>query len=167
MAARRVDLRTLAIMLVATILGAVWATYNRGLTSPPYAEEELRPLVWVIFATPFALLLGWCVARWHEAWWAAFVCFCLYFFSPFVAQRYESCTVVRNSFQFGDCFAATAEARQLAETSGHRIYFEVVVLIHVVLALVIIVHRALASGQPSGRSAPNSSNEHSRAGVPS
>jgi hypothetical protein len=143
MVRRRIDIRTLLIMLVATLIGAAWATYNRSLTSSPYDESELRPLVWVIFAVPFALFLGWLAARQIEGWWAAFVCFCLYFFSPFVAQRYESCTVVSGHFSLTDCFTATTQAQQLAGASGHRIYFDAVVVIHVVAALAIAVQRAL------------------------
>lgn len=146
MARIRIDLRTLLIMVAAIVVGAAWASYNRGLTTPPYDEAMLRPLVWVIFATPFALLLGWLIARRSEGWWAAFVCFCLYFFSPFVAQRYESCTIVSGSFNLGDCFTATDQAQQLATASGHRIYFESVVVIQVVLALLITLHRALNRG---------------------
>jgi hypothetical protein len=148
MARTRIDARTLILMLVATCIGAGWAIYNRGLTKPPYDEAMLRPLVWVIFATPFALFIGWLIVRWSEAWWAAFVCFCLYFFSPFVAQRYESCTVVSGNFHLANCFTATAEAQQLATSTGHRIYFEAVVVIQVVVALLITLHRAFNVGVP-------------------
>jgi hypothetical protein len=140
---RRLDTRTLLLMSGATLGGVIWAIYNRGLVSPPYDESELRPLVWVIFATPFALWLGWLIARWREAWWATFVCLCLYFFSPFVAQRYESCTIVSGSFSLSDCFTATAEAQRLANDSGHVIYFASVIVIHAIAALAIAMHRAL------------------------
>ncbi len=146
MARTRIDARTLLLMVLTTIVGAGWAIYNRGLTKPPYDEAMLRPLVWVIFATPCALFIGWLIARWFEVWWAAFVCFCLYFFSPFVAQRYESCTVVSGSFNLVHCFTATAEAQQLATATGHRIYFESVVVIQVVIALLIAFHRAFNIG---------------------
>jgi hypothetical protein len=137
------DLRTLIILGVASIVGAAWAIYQRSLTSPPYNEDQFRSLVWVIFAIPFALFLGWFVARRTERWWAAFTCFCLYFFSPFVAQRYESCTIVRGSFDLGDCFFATAQAQELSATAGHVIYFEAVVVIQLVAALLIALHRSL------------------------
>src|SRR5262245_28441396 len=132
---RRLDIRTLLLMVGATLVGVVWAVYNRGLTSPPYDEAELRPLVWVIFATPFALWLGWLIARRREAWWATFVCLCVYFFSPFVAQRYESCTIVSGHFSITDCFTATATAQQLANDSGHVIYFGSVVVLHAIVGL--------------------------------
>mgnify|MGYP003379636599 CR=1 FL=1 len=139
----RFDLRTFLLMLISALAGAAWAVYNRGLTSFPYEEAELRPLVWVIFATPLALFLGWFFARRQERWWAAFVCFCVYFFTPFIAQRYESCTVVSNSFSLADCFVATAKAQQLAAENGHAIYFSSIVIIQVLAAVAIALHRAL------------------------
>jgi hypothetical protein len=138
----RLDLRTLIALVAATLVGAAWATYQRGLAIPPYDESELRPLVWVIFATPFALFIGWFFARSTERWWAAFVCFCLYFFSPFVAQRYESCTIVSGGFSLSDCFLATAQAQQLSNAAGHVIYYEAVVVIHCVAGVLIALHRA-------------------------
>jgi hypothetical protein len=142
----RLDLRTLIALLVATLIGAAWATYQRGLAIPPYDESELRPLVWVIFATPFALFIGWFFARRTERWWAAFVCFCLYFFSPFVAQRYESCTIVSGGFSLSDCFLATAQAQELSAAAGHVIYFQAVVVIQVAAGALIAIHRAM--GRP-------------------
>lgn len=139
----RFDLRTFLLMMFSALVGAAWAVYNRGLTSYPYEESELRPLVWVIFATPFALFWGWFFARRQERWWAAFVCFCLYFFAPFVAQRYESCSVVSNGFNLLDCFTATSQAQQLAADNGHAIYFSSIVVIQVLAALGIALHRAL------------------------
>lgn len=139
---QRFDWRTFLLMALATALGAAWAIYNRGLTSFPYQESELRPLVWVIFATPFALFWGWFFARPREGWWAAFVCFCVYFFSPFVAQRYESCTIVSNGFNLIDCFAATVQAQQRSAENGHAIYFSSIVVIQVLIALGIALQRA-------------------------
>ncbi len=151
MGRRRLDLRVFIMMVGAAAIGAIWAIYNRGLTSPPYDEAELRPLVWVIFAVPFALFLGWLAARRREGWWAAFVCFCLYFFSPFVAQRYESCTIVSSGFRLVDCFTATAQAQQLSNAAGHQIYFESIVVIQLIAAIAITLHRALAPHRaPSG-----------------
>jgi hypothetical protein len=143
MSRSRLDLRTLLLMLGAALIGAAWASYNRGLASPPYDESELRPLIWVTFAIPGALFLGWFFARAAERWWAAFVCFCLYFFSLFIAQRYESCTVVSGSFNLSDCFAATAAAQQLANDTGHVIHFSAVVVIQLLAAILITLHRAL------------------------
>jgi hypothetical protein len=140
----RFDLRTFILIMGAASIGAAWAFYNRGLTAPPYDPgTEFRPLVWVIFATPFATFWGWFAARRAERWWAAFVCFCIYFFSPFVAARYESCTVLQGHFSLSDCFFATAQAQEQANNSGHVIYFGVIVFIHLLAALVVALHRAL------------------------
>ena len=141
---KRFDLRTFLLIIGAAALGAVWAIYNRNLTAPPYDPGgEFRPLVWVIFATPFATFWGWFLARRAERWWAAFVCFCIYFFSPFVAARYESCTVLQGSFSLSDCFLATAQAQEQANNSGHVIYFSAVVIVHLIAALAVALHRAL------------------------
>ncbi len=86
---KRFDIRTFLLIFGAALVGAAWAYYNRIQVTPPYHEDEYRELVWIIFATPFALFWGWFFARRHERWWAAFVCFCIYFFSPFVAARYR------------------------------------------------------------------------------
>jgi hypothetical protein len=137
------DLRTLIVLILATAIGTAWASYNRTLTNPPYNEDQFRALVWIIFAIPSALLIGWFIARKNERWWAAFVCFCLYFFSPFVAQRYESCTIVSGGFNLSDCFFATAQAQELSTAAGHVIYFEAVVVIQAIVALVIAIHRSL------------------------
>jgi hypothetical protein len=141
---RSFDVRTFALIFGAALLGAVWAFYNRSLTTHPYPEWQFRSLVWVIFATPFATFWGWFFARRAERWWAAFVCFCIYFFSAFVAARYESCTVVSGTFSLYDCFAATTEAQALAAANGHRIYFQAIVVIHLLAALVVALRRALS-----------------------
>jgi hypothetical protein len=140
---KRFELRTFILILGAALLGAAWAIYNRGLTNPPNApEREFRPLVWVIFATPFATFWGWFIARRAERWWAAFVCFCIYFFSPFVAARYESCTVLQGHFSLSDCFLNTAQAQEAANNSGHVIYFQAVVIVNLLAALAVALHRA-------------------------
>jgi hypothetical protein len=139
---KRFDFRTLLLIFGAALIGAAWAYYNRMQVTPPYHEDEYRELVWIIFATPFALFWGWFFARRHERWWAAFVCFCIYFFSPFVAARYESCVVVTGSFNLNSCFLATTEAQNLANTSGHVIYFNVIIVIHLIAALAVALHRA-------------------------
>lgn len=141
---RHFDIRTFILIMGAALIGVVWAVYNRGLAAPPYdPSSEFRPLVWVIFATPFATFWGWFAARRAERWWAAFVCFCIYFFSPFVAARYESCTVLQGRFSLSDCFLATAQAQEAANASGHIIYFQVIVIIHLLAALAVALHRAL------------------------
>src|SRR5690348_1458303 len=141
---KRFDLRTFILISGAALFGAAWAIYNRSLTDYPYdLSKDARPLVWVIFATPFATFWGWFAARRSERWWAAFVCFCIYFFSVFVAARYESCTVLQGRFSLGDCFFATAQAQEQANNSGHVIYFSVIVIIHLMAALAVALHRAL------------------------
>jgi hypothetical protein len=139
----RFDIRTFLLIFGAALIGAAWATYNRDYVNAPYQEHEFAPLVWIIFATPFATFLGWLIARRSEGWWAAFVCFCIYFFSPFIAARYESCTVTTNSFNLANCFINTAAAQEAANSNGHEIYFQVVVVVHVLAALVVALHRSL------------------------
>ncbi|MFO7169108.1 MAG: hypothetical protein DIU80_013885 [Chloroflexota bacterium] len=143
MAARQFDIRTFLLIFGAACAGAAWAIYNRSLTSFPYDEDQIRALIWIVFAAPFAMFWGWFFARPRERWIAAFVCFCIYFFSPFVAARYETCTVVHGSFNLVSCFADTEQAQQLAGAIGHRIYFESVVVIHLIAALVTALQRAL------------------------
>jgi hypothetical protein len=142
---RRFDLWTFVLIMGAALIGAAWAIYNRGLANPPYdPAREFRPLVWVIFATPFATFWGWFFARPAERWWAAFVSFCIYFFSPFVAARYESCTVLQGYFSLSDCFLATTQAQEAANRSGHVIYFQVVVIVNLLAALALALQRALS-----------------------
>jgi hypothetical protein len=142
---KRFDLRTFILIMGAALVGAGWAIYNRSLTDYPYDPgRDFRPLVWVIFATPFATFWGWFAARRAERWWAAFVSFCIYFFSPFVAARYESCTVLQGHFSLSDCFFATAQAQEAANNSGHTIYFGAIVVIQVLAALAVALHRALS-----------------------
>jgi hypothetical protein len=144
---RRFDVLTFALMLGAAIIGALWANYNRQLAGSLVAqkaiEEAQKPLVWSIFAIPFALFIGWFIARRREVWWALFICFCIYFFSTFVAARYESCTVLRGSFDLGSCFTATAEAQEAARVSGHVLYFQAILVIQLGAACVVALRQAL------------------------
>ncbi|NJP07618.1 MAG: hypothetical protein HC837_19365 [Chloroflexaceae bacterium] len=123
----RFDYRTALIMAGATLLGAAWAFYNYLSTDGERGQAQLQPLVWVMFATPFALFLGWLIARRSEVWLAAFVCFCLYFFTYFVAARFES------------LFFDTGEARR----NGHALYFQTAMAIHVLAGLAITGWRAM------------------------
>jgi hypothetical protein len=141
---KRFDLRTFALIMGAALIGAVWAVYNRGLTEYPYdPAREFDPLVWVVFAIPFATFWGWFIARRAERWWAAFVCFCIYFFSPFLAARYESCTVLQGHFSLTDCFVNTAQAQEAANGNGHVIYFQTIVVVHILAVLAVAIQRAL------------------------
>lgn len=115
------DTRTALWIIGAAVLGAAWAYFNYASTGGRRDESQLRALVWVIFATPLATWLGWLIARRREGWTAAYVCFCIYFFSPFVAARIES-------------FFMDATA---AEGAGHSIYFPTVIGLNLVAALVV------------------------------
>ena len=160
---RRFDPITFALMLGGTLIGLLWANYNRGLAETlTSAEEALRPHVWTIFAIPFGLFLGWLIARRREGWLALFVCFCVYFFSTFVAARYESCTVVTGSFDLVSCFTATSEAQELARGNGHAIYFASITTIQFVAALVIALQRALSRSTMPGQALPR---QHSEFGI--
>lgn len=124
---RRVDTRTLLIMLAALAAGVAWAAYSLASTGGARNDTVIRALVWTVFAAPFALFLGWLAARRRELGLAAFCCFCLYFFTFFVAQRIES-------------LALSAEA---AAASGHALYFNLVIAIHAVAGAALAVWRAL------------------------
>lgn len=124
---KRLDTRTLIIMGVALLIGVAWAWWNYTSTGGMRGEKQLRPLVWTIFSTPFALGIGWLIARKTEIWLAAFTCFALYFFTPFVAARIES------------LFYTAEQARH----HGHALYFTLVMVLHGVVGLAIVVWRAL------------------------
>lgn len=154
MTSARFDLRTFLLIFGAACLGAAWAIYSRSTTAFPYDESQIRALIWIVFAAPFATFIGWFIARPRERWIAAFVCFCIYFFAPFVAARYETCTVVHGTFSLVSCFTDTEQAQQLAGQIGHRIYFESVVVIHLLAALATALHRALRRPTPVAPAAP-------------
>jgi hypothetical protein len=65
---RHLDLRTTGIMLGALLVGVAWAVFNYASTSGERGEDQLRPLVWTIFSTPFVLFIGWVMARRAEVW---------------------------------------------------------------------------------------------------
>jgi hypothetical protein len=140
----RFDLRTFILIVGAALAGAAWAIYNRTIAFGLTYEEQLRAQTWVIFATPFATFWGWFFARRAERLWAAAICFCIYFFAPFVAARYESCAVVWAQYGPAGCFTATGPARDLAAASQHAVYFQVIVIIHVLAALGVALQRALS-----------------------
>ncbi|NTU84399.1 MAG: hypothetical protein HGA45_34390, partial [Chloroflexales bacterium] len=91
-------------------------------------HQQQRAYVWVVFAAPCALFLGWLAARRRELGLAAFCCFCLYFFTFFVAQRIETLVV----------------SPEAAAASGHALYFSLAIAIHAVAGAGLAVWRALA-----------------------
>ena len=137
---RKLNWRTAAIIVGVALLGAAWAYFQYRTTfgpngEPLRGEPYLRPLVWAIFATPLATWVGWAVARRREVWLAAGVCFCIYFFTPFVAARIESFV-----------YDATD-----AEQMGHTLYFQAVILLNILAALGVAVWRATRPADPANR----------------
>lgn len=124
---RQIDTRTLLIMLGALALGVAWAAYSLASTGGARNDSVVRALVWTVFAAPFALFLGWLAARRRELGLAAFCCFCLYFFTFFVAQRIESLVL----------------SSEEAAASGHALYFNLVIIIHAVVGAGLAIWRAL------------------------
>jgi cation transport ATPase len=122
----KLDTRTLLIMLVASLMGLAWASYNFISTGGVRSDETLRPLIWTVFATPFALFLGWLAARRSEWRLAAFCCFCMYFLTFFVAARIE---------------ALFYSAEQSA-ANGHAFYFVTSLVLHGLTALALSGWRA-------------------------
>jgi hypothetical protein len=125
---RRLDPRTLLLMLATLAVGVTWAVFNLASTGGARNDDVVRALVWAVFATPFALFLGWLVARRHELGLAAFCCFCLYFFTFFVAQRIESLVV----------------SPEVAASNGHSLYFNLAIAIHAVVGVGLSIWRASA-----------------------
>ncbi len=134
---RRFDIRSFAIMFGALALGLVWAAYNYASAGGARTSMQIQPLVWTIFAAPSFLFVGWALARRTELGRAAFVCFCCYFFTPFVAQRIESLVVSAES----------------AQANGHHLYFVTVLVIHGIVGVGLVLWRALALPQPNSADA--------------
>jgi cytochrome bd-type quinol oxidase subunit 2 len=129
---RPLDRRTLALIIAATAIGAAWAAYNLSVVGAVRDDSAIRPLVWVVFAGPMAIFLGWTAARRREVGLAAACCFCLYFFSFFVAQRIESVLV---------------SPEQVA-ASAHSFYFSTMIVLHSVAGVGLAIWRALAPLTP-------------------
>lgn len=126
-------------MIASALVGLAWATYSFGSTGGERGEAQLQPLVWTIFATPFALFIGWTIARRSEVWLAAFACFCMYFFTPFVAARIESLVVTPEQ----------------ARAMGHSVYFQAVLVLHALTAVGLAVWRALRPALPASNATPD------------
>lgn len=124
---RRIDIKTFALMLGALIIGLAWAAYNLSLAGAARNDATVRPLVWAVFAAPAALFIGWLLARRGELGLAAACCFCLYFFSFFVAQRIET----------------LAMPIEQARAEAHAFYFWAVIALHAAVGLGLAVWRGL------------------------
>jgi hypothetical protein len=162
----RFDIRSFILIFGAALLGAAWAIYNRGLVPSLPLQAQLRAQTWVIFATPFATFWGWFFARRAERLWAAAICFCIYFFAPFVAARYESCAVVWAQYGPAGCFTATGPARDLAAASQHAVYFQAIVIIHILAALGVALQRALSRSRMPVRLPHPEESRHDMSPVP-
>jgi hypothetical protein len=162
----RFDIRAFILILGAALIGAAWAIYNRGLVPSLPLQGQLRAQTWVIFATPFATFWGWFFARRAERLWAAAICFCIYFFAPFVAARYESCAVVWSQYGPVGCFTATGAARDLAGASQHVVYFQAIVIVHILAALAVALQRALSRSRMSVRLPHPEESRHDMSPVP-
>jgi len=123
----RIDAKTFGLMLVALGVGLAWAFYNLTLAGAVRNDDTVRPLVWAVFAGPVALFIGWLIARRSELGLAAACCFCLYFFSFFVAQRIESLLV----------------PPQQIGTSAHALYFQTVIALHALVGAGLAIWRAV------------------------
>ena len=123
------NLRTLLMMLAATLLGIAGAAYALATTAGERSDAVLRPLIWVIVATPLLLGLGWLLVRRDEAWLAGFCCLSLYIFTPFVARRFE---------QLFD------PVRAAAIGGDHTTYFMAVIGIHLLVGVGLALWRAAA-----------------------
>ncbi len=128
----RIDLRTLGIMLLALAIGLAWAGYNLNVAGPFRNDDVVRNLVWAVFAAPLALFLGWIGARRNELGLAAFCCFCLYFFSFFIAQRIEGLII-------------GAEA---ARATANALYFQLMLVLHGLGGLGLAFWRARGAPTP-------------------
>ncbi|HEX6293223.1 MAG TPA: hypothetical protein VFZ66_28835 [Herpetosiphonaceae bacterium] len=127
---RSFDLRTALVIGAGTALGVAWAFFNLYRAGGSGAAGATTPLVWVVFAIPFFAFWGWLLARRDEGWLAAFVCFCIYFFSIFVGARIEQLLLG----------AASAAA------SGHALYFRLTPAVQLIACVVVILQRAGSRG---------------------
>jgi hypothetical protein len=126
----RFDLRTFALIALATLIGGLWAWYNLRLAGSARDLAVSNQLVWAVFATPFAAFLGWVLARRAESWRAAFVCFCIYFFAIFLAARVERLVL----------------GEEVASATKHALYFQLVLAFDLLGCLGAALQRAISVG---------------------
>jgi hypothetical protein len=122
----RWDRRTFGLVMGAVVIGALWAGYNLWRFDFGRAGGDVRMLVWIVFATPFATFLGWVWARPREGWRAAFVTFVIYFFAIMVAARIERLVL----------------GEDRAAATRHALYFELTLALDVVACLVVALRVA-------------------------
>jgi succinate-acetate transporter protein len=130
MTGRRFDRRSFSIIACAAVLGALWAGFNLWRAGDARDDSVFRALIWVVFATPFATFWGWILARPHERWRAAFVCFTIYFFAIFTAARIERLVL----------------GQEAASATGHALYFRLTLLFDLLGCLGVALHRARSLG---------------------
>ena len=116
-----VSRRTL-LTLVGTALGLTGALLARRLAVPNPSVEQLTPQVWMVVAVPLGTLIGWLAAgwrRWPQAGWIGII----YFFSLFGAARIERLLIGKDA----------------ATSTGHTLYFALVIGLQVVGGIVFAV----------------------------
>jgi hypothetical protein len=122
----RWDRRAFGLLMIAVVIGALWAGYNLWRFDFGRAGGDVRMLVWIVFATPFATFLGWVWARPREGWHAAFVTFVIYFFAIMVAARIERLVLGEDQ----------------AAATHHALYFQLTLALDVVACLVVALRVA-------------------------
>lgn len=127
---RTIDWRVVAWIAGAALLGAGWAIFNLSRAGGSGLTGTTTQLVWAVFATPFFTFWGWLVARRHERWLAALVCFSIYFFAVFIGARLELLVV------------GTAAA----EASGHALYYQLTLSAQLIACLVVAAQRSIQHG---------------------
>lgn len=127
---RTIDWRSAALIGLAALLGALWALFNLSRAGWSGFGGTAAQLVWVVFATPFFTFWGWLLARWHERWLAALVCFSIYFFAILLGARLELLVL----------------GEQPAAASGHALYFRLTLMIQLIACLVVAAQRSVQHG---------------------
>ena len=127
---RTIDWRAAAWIAGAALLGAGWALFNLSRAGGSGFTGTTAQLVWAVFATPFFSFWGWLIARRHERWLAALVCFSIYFFAAFIGARLELLLIGQDA----------------AEASGHALYFRLTLSAQLIACLVVAAQRSIQHG---------------------